>query len=65
MMGERAKPSKARALVVAALAAAALVACTVEQTPDGIQVCYYTSAGIACTLEPTDAPLPAGTSYQP
>jgi hypothetical protein len=39
--------------VAAALFAALLVAgCSVEVTPDGVQVCYETSAGIACTLTP-------------
>jgi hypothetical protein len=45
-----------RAFVAALLAALILAACTVEQTPDGVQVCWYTSAGIACTLTPFDEP---------
>jgi hypothetical protein len=45
-----------RAFVAALLAALILTACTVEQTPDGVQVCWYTSAGIACTLTPFDEP---------
>jgi hypothetical protein len=49
-------------LAAAAVAAMALASCTVQQTPDGIQICYYTSAGIACTLEPADAPAPADST---
>jgi hypothetical protein len=64
-MGERRRRPRAASLVAAVVAAMALAACTVEQTPDGIQICYYTSAGIACTLEPTSGPAPAVSSSQP
>ena len=45
-----------RAVTAAVLAALLVSACTVERTPDGLQVCQYSSAGIACTLTPIDRP---------